>query len=957
MSAVPARFPEFGVPSVVSLLRHDSSEVCGPMVGTRVRESGAVRPAVHRAIVCLDVEAFGDLRRTNLDQVAVRSGFYGALRHALDLSQVVWTDCYHEDRGDGMFLLVPPDVPKSLLVADFPRILVAALREHNQVHRTEARIRLRLAIHAGEVHFDEHGATGVALNFTFRLLGAEALRVALARAPGEVALIVSEWFYQEVVRHDPAHHPDRYERVAVSVKETSATAWIAVPEGADTGSGTHSRISRSVPKWAAAPRQLPPVSAGFAGRAAEMAALTRLAEGVADPGGASAIAVIEGTAGVGKTALAVRWAHQVADWFPDGQLYVNLRGFDPTGFPMTAAEAVRGFLEALGVPDEGIPVSFAGQAAMYQRLIADRSLLVLLDNARDTEQVRPLLPSASGCVVVTSRNRLTGLIAAEGAHPLPLGMLTTPDARQLLAIRIGADRVAAEPGPVEEIISSCARLPLTLSITAARAATHPEFPLSTIAAELRDAHDRLDAFDGGELGTDARAVFSWSYEQLDADTSTLFRLLALHPGPEVTVSAAASLTAVSPRQVLRTLRALARCHLIEEPRPGRFALHDLLRIYAMELAHAQESDQARRAAVGRLLDHYLHTALGVSLRLYPRADPIALQSPRPGTDVQDVADHPAAWAWFEAELPVLLAIIQLAASTGGAHAWQLPWMLVEYLRCSGRWQEWVATHRTGLAAAEAAGDRYGQARSHQGIGRASWRLGLYDEAQVHLQRALDMFGRLDGGVGEATGTHLALSTALENLGSADKALRHAEQALALAEAAGDGLWQARALNRIGWYHALLGQPARALGECRQALTEIREFDDLSGKARTLDSIGYTHHLLGEHQEAAAFLEESLGLRHELCDRYGEATVLTHIGDAHYATGDSSAASAAWQAAASILAELSHPDAAKVTARLTQIPLSAATVSGGALLEQRAMNEAIRQRSAIHRCVVPLLRTR
>jgi tetratricopeptide (TPR) repeat protein len=904
------------------------------MAGRQVGLSNTVRPATHRAIVCLDVEAFGDLSRTNLDQVAVRSGLYVALRRALELSQVAWTDCYHEDRGDGMFLLVPPDVPKSLLVADFPHILVAALREHNRLHRTEARIRLRLAIHAGEIHFDEHGAAGSALNFTFRLLEAKALRIALSRVPGEVALIVSEWFYQEVVLHDPAHHPDRYERVAVSVKETSATAWITVPEVAKTSSRTHSRISQPLPKWAAAPRQLPPVPAGFAGRTAEIAALTRLAEGATAPRGASAIAVIEGTAGVGKTALAVRWAHQVADRFPDGQLYVNLRGFDPTGSPVTAAEAVRGFLEALGVPDEGVPVSFAGQVAMYQRLIADRSLLVLLDNARDTEQVRPLLPSASGCVVVTSRNRLTGLITAEGAHPLSLGLLTISDARQLLAIRIGADRVAAEPEPVDEIISSCARLPLTLSITAARAATNPGFPLSTIAAELRDARDRLDAFDGGELGTDARAVFSWSYEQLSANPAALFRLLALHPGPEVTVSAAASLAAASPKQILRTLRALAQCHLIDEPHPGRFALHDLLRIYAMELAHAHESDQTRRAAVGRLLDHYLHTALGVSLRLDPRADPIALPPPRPGTEIQDVADHPAAWAWFEAELPVLLSIIQLAASTGGSHAWQLPWMLVEYLRRSGRWQEWAATHQTGLAAAEASGDRYGQARSHQGIGRASWRLGLYNEAQVHLQLALGMFGQLDGSVGEIAGTHLALSTAFENLGSAEKALRHAEQALALAGAVGDGLWQARALNRIGWYHALLGQAARALEECQQALTDIREFRDLSGEARTLDSIGYAHHLLGEHQEAAVFLEESLALRHELYDRYGEATVLTHIGDAHNAIGDSSAASAAWQAAVSILAELSHPDIAKVIARLDQIPLSAA-----AGLRQRAAGAA------------------
>jgi hypothetical protein len=877
---------------------------------------------MHCAIVCVDVEAFGNWSRTNLDQIAVRSGLYRALQDAFDLSGVPWIQCYHEDRGDGAFVLVPPDVPKNRLIAGLPQALVEALKEHNQAHRPEARIRLRMAIHAGEVHRDDHGAAGTALNHTFRLLGAEALREALSLSSAVVAMIASQWFFEEVVRHDPANHPDRYRRVSISVKETDTAAWIFVPSAPDPGhealgtAYTHDQAPWSTAKAFALPRQLPPAPAQFTGRAAALTALTRLMDESSVTGLMPMIAVIEGTAGIGKTALAVRWAHQEANRFPDGQLYLNLRGFHPTGRPVAPPEAIRGFLDAFGVPDERIPVSATGQGSLYRSIIASRRMLILLDNARDTEQVRPLLPSFPGCVLVTSRSQLTGLITAEGARPLPLGLLTIEEARQLLANRLGAERVSAEPGPVEEIISSCARLPLTLSIAAARAATHPGFALSTIATELRDAQGGLDVFEGGELDTDARAVFSWSYKQLDNDSARLFRQLALHPGPDITVPAAASLAGVSPKKVRRTMDVLARCHLIDESSPGRFTFHDLLRAYGSELAHTHDAQDERAAAIGRMLDHYLHTASNANVQLYPRTEPVPVSPPSHGTTIQEIVDPRAGWTWFEVELPVLLAIVQLAATTGhGAHAWQLPCMLVEYFRRSGHWESWAAIHRTGLAAAERSGDRYGQARMHQGIGRVAWRLGRYEEAHFHLQQALDMFAEIDSRVAEIVGTHLALSTTFEHLNANADALIHAEEALALSRAADDRLWQARALNRVGWYHALLGRPDQALTECQEALAEIHDLGDRSGEARTLDSVAYAYHLLGDHEQAIAYFVQSLALRHELSDRHGEATVLTHLGDTYKAAGNLPAAHTAWNRAVMILTEIAHPDVADVDARL------------------------------------------
>ncbi len=886
----------------------------------KLGESGISGSAVHRAIVCVDVQGYGDRSRTNADQIAVRAGMYRALDRAFTRSGVAWKDCYNEDRGDGVLILVPPEVTKDLLVTGVIGELAAALREHNREHGPHARIRLRMAVHAGEVHHDQHGVAATAVNLAFRLLEAEVLKRELAAASDVLAVIASQWFYEEVIWHTPSSRPGTYRRVRISVKETEAAAWICLPGHPDPPEGpTPLGLPRAGPTI---PRQLPAVTASFVGRIAELDALTELLEESSE-GRMVVISAIGGTAGIGKSALAVCWAHQVASRFSDGQLYANLRGFDPTGPPVVPAEVIRSFLDALDVRPERIPVSFDAQAGLYRSLLAGRRILVVLDNARDADQVRPLLPGSPGCmVVVTSRDRLTSLIIAEGARPLPLDLLTMDEACQLLARRIGEDRLGAEPGVVQEIITSCARLPLALSIVAARAASHPSFPLSTLAAELkrtRDSHeDRLAAWNGGEVAADARAVFSWSYQQLSLAAARLFRQLGLHPGPDITTAAAASLTGLTVRHVHSVLDELARANLIQERVPGRYAFHDLLRAYAADEAHARDSQSERDAAVQRGLDHYLRTAYAAALLMYPRVGPIPIAPPIEGVIPEQPADYAQAWDWFEAEYPVVLAAIQLSVVTGqSAYAWQLSWALVEFFRRRGHWHECVATQQAALTAAQQSNDRQAQAHIHRTLGRACRWLARYDEAYAHLKQSLYLFEELDDPIGQAH-THLALDGVLGQQGRPAEALPHAQEALTLSRANGDRLGEARALNGIGWCHTLLGDHRLAITYCAQALTLYRDLGDRRGESHTLDSLGYAHDHLGRHQQAIACFDEALALRRELGDRWGQATTLARLGDAHHAVGDFGAARDVWLYSAEILDQLGHPDAGRVHQKLRNL---------------------------------------
>ncbi|NEA35029.1 BTAD domain-containing putative transcriptional regulator [Streptomyces sp. SID13031] len=663
------------------------------------------------------------------------------------------------------------------------------------------------------------------------------------------------------------------------------------------------------------PVQLPPDLGGFVGRAAQLRELdSQLA--ARSTATAAQTCVITGTAGAGKTALAVHWAHRVADQFPDGQLYVNLRGFDPKLPPVGADTAVRGLLEALDVPAARMPATTDAQIGLYRSLLAGRRVLVLLDNARDAEQVRPLLPGAPGCLVlVTSRSQLTSMIALEGALPLDVGLLSRDEALELLANRIGADRIAGEPVAADEIIALSAQLPLALAIVAARAATNGGQPLAALARELRAAGS-LDPFDGGDTVTDIRAVFSWSYHALGASEARLFRLLGLHPGPHLATPAAASLAGAPAPQVQAWLTTLARAHLVVEHTNGRYTLHDLLRTYAAELAHIHDSPAVRRVATHRALDHYLHTSVGAHHLLSPHHEPIPLAPATSGTALEPIPDDRQATAWFTANHSVLLAAIRQAAGAGlDAYAWQLARAMMEFLDRQGQWHDQEDVFRVALAAARRLGDPAGQAHAHRGLGRAYSCLGRHDEAYAQLQLALVLYRDIGDRAGQAR-THVNLAAVLEKDGRGADASRQDHEALVLFGALGDLAGQARALNNIGWYHALQGNHLQAISCCRQALDLHEKTRDRRGRANVWHSLGYAHHHLRRYGEAITYFQDALELYRQVADRYHEADTLVHLGDTQHAAGDPGLARRSWQHARDILAELRHPTVAGVEARLT-----------------------------------------
>uniref|UniRef100_UPI00099E2198 AfsR/SARP family transcriptional regulator n=1 Tax=Streptomyces torulosus TaxID=68276 RepID=UPI00099E2198 len=761
----------------------------------------------------------------------------------------------------------------------------------------------------------------------------------------------------------------------------TAQASAPAPAPAPAGEPNSAYASASAPVPAQLPHDLPT----FTGRRAELEEVLALLDTATTvphtptttptptptPGpsasalGTVVISAIGGMAGIGKTTLAVHWAHRVADRFPDGQLYVNLRGFTPSGAVMGADEAVRVFLDALGVPPERVPHGVDARAALYRSLLAGRRFLVLLDNARDTEQVRPLLPGAPGCLaIVTSRNQLTGLVSAHGAHALTLRPLDTEQARAFLERRLGAARLTGESRAVAEIAALCAGLPLALACVAARAAAHPRFALSAIAAELREAHGSLDAFSRSDASANVGAVFSWSLSAVSADAARLFRLLALHPGPHFSAPATAALAGLPPRRARSLLTELADVHLVHEHAPGRYALHDLLRAHATELLReagpepdgeppagsdtaAERDTTVRRdarvgwdiatghetaaghqlaaghdtaaehdVAVGRLYAYHLHAAHAGQRLLAPQEDPLAPGPVPGGVRVESFGDHEQALAWLTTEYPVLLTVIEAAVRSGRDRlACLLAWALEPYFDRRGHWHDWAATQRTALDAALRLGDPAWEARGLRALARAEGRLGLHELARPRLDRALDLFTGLGDAIGRAD-THRSLGWTCDQAGDLPGALRHNRRALELFRDSGRPAAHASVLNSVGWYHALLGEYREALSHCFQALPLLQDLGDRYGQAATWHSIAFAHHHLGRHRQALLGYGNALGFYQQLGVPYLEASTLVHIGDTHRAMSNHDDAHAAWQQALTILITLGHPDADDVRALLT-----------------------------------------
>jgi DNA-binding SARP family transcriptional activator/Tfp pilus assembly protein PilF len=662
----------------------------------------------------------------------------------------------------------------------------------------------------------------------------------------------------------------------------------------------------------AVPAQIPVGVHGFVGRHAQLGRLDEPSE----------ITVLHGTAGVGKTSLAVRWARSAVDRFPDGQLYVDLHGFSASGAVTSPAAALQGFLEALGVPASRIPLDLDGRAALYRSLLAGRRMLILLDNARDAEQVRPLLPGTpSARAVVTSRNHLNGLIVAYGARSIALDLLAEPEAVRLITERVGADRAAREPAALREMIRRCGGLPLALAVLASHIATRPETPLALLAEELSEETNTLDALASDDPAIDARNVFSWSLRALSPAGARLFRLLGLRFGNEISAPAAASLAALPTAKTRRLIQELRGAQLVAERQPGRYSMHDLLSEYAAELAEQRESATDRREAELRLFDHYLHVSHAARIRMTPAYEYLTLPDPAPGVQVLPIADYEAGQRWFATEYPVLTAAVRRALAAGlPSIAWRLNWAFGKFQQLRGSWQERVDGGHLVLDAVGHAGDRTGEAHTRHGLAVAFSRMGQAGLARGMAEEA----SRIHRETGDDNGEALALTTLammVQRTGEFALSRQHFERSVGLHRRLGTRLGEGQALNAMAWLACTVGDYQEAVAVGQQALEALADQDDPLSRAATWDTIGYAHHRLGRLAEAIDCLRRSIQDHTRSDDRYYLASVRLHLGEALLESGDADGARTEWQLAEQLLVELRHERVAEVRQRLADLDRS------------------------------------
>lgn len=678
------------------------------------------------------------------------------------------------------------------------------------------------------------------------------------------------------------------------------------------------------------PAQLPSSLPVFVGREAELTTASRLVRS-----SEAAIAVVTGMAGIGKTSFAVRWARRSADDFPDGQIYLNLRGFDHAAPPLTPGQAIGTALDALGASPGDVPQDTDARASYYRTWLSGKRVLLLLDNARDAAQVRPLLPGAPGCqVIVTSRDRMAGLVAVEGAHPIQLGVLNDTDSQDLLARRLGEDRTAAEPEATAEIVRLCRRLPLALAVVAGRAATRPALPLSAVVAELRESAGGLDAFDSGDAAADVRAVFSCSYRALGTDAARLFRLFSLHPGPDSGLGALASLVGLPVAHARRLLDELLRTHLMDELSPGRYSTHDLLAAYASELLDEEDTEEERAAARRRMLDHYLHSATNARryLSSVPTPAGVGIPAASPGAHIAEFDGErttaTTAREWFDAEHTVLLACVELAAAKRlDTYSWCLAWALGPYLERRFKWSEVKTAFHQAREAAQRLGDLFAEGYVHGALAQAAVTTDSMAEASAHMTRALELFTAL-GDPALLGKAHSQASWVVERSGDLHGALDHSRQALDLHRSAGvRNVTTGRILNSVGWYLARVGQHEQALAHCQEALPLLKEGGDVMGLADTLLSIGYVHQMSGAYGSAASLYEEALPHLQATGATFNAAVALDELGDIRIRLGRREDALDAWREAADTLDALGHPKADPIRAKIEETTATPAAQAG------------------------------
>ncbi|MFF8910798.1 tetratricopeptide repeat protein [Streptomyces olivaceoviridis] len=655
------------------------------------------------------------------------------------------------------------------------------------------------------------------------------------------------------------------------------------------------------------PRQLPPDLAAFRGREE---ALTTGHE-LTSPEGRVAVSAISGMAGVGKTTLAVHWAHQVAERFPDGQLYVNLRGFENAGRPLDPGEALGGFLRALGVPSDDMPTSTGQRSALFREETAARKLIVVLDNARSAEQVRPLLPDATGCLtIITSRDRLTGLTATEGVCLIGLDVWSEAEALAALSARIGDGRCHAEPEAAAELVGLCGYLPLAVALVGAQLSAAPRMPLSLAVRELRGTQPRLDALSSDDQRVDVRAVFSRSYQALTPEAARFFRYLSVHPGPAVSVEAAASVAALEMPAARRHLRELDSAGLLSRDADGRYTLHDLVRAYGTELFDRERDD--RLAAETRLLD-YLHHNARTANRFVTQFRSGLPDDPAPGVVHVAIANRGGGLSWFRQEEPAATAALRAVDDArlrrrriNLAQEW------VGYNAVAGRWSEEITASRIALDAALRLDDPIAVVRSSRYLARALVETGRVEEADEPVDLILDQLHRLP--VEHRATTERNISWVHGFQSRHTEALEHARRGLAIARELHQRHEIALALIHVGWSLCRLGDHHQTIAMCRQAIPMLRDLKDSRNVGVAWDNIGYAQHHLGDLDAAVVSYRKAIRIYQGIHSDYGQAEVLDNLASAQLERGETEQARESWTRAADLFGALRVARASEVRAK-------------------------------------------
>jgi tetratricopeptide (TPR) repeat protein len=857
----------------------------------------------HQSVVAFDVEGFSDPYRDDSAQAAVRAGVYRVVQESFAAAGIPWNMCVHEDRGDGAIVVVPPDISKVLLLDPLLGSLSAALTGHNRAARLAERIRLRLALHAGEVAMDQHGLSGTDVVVACRLLDAQELRAALRHSPVPLAAIVSDGIYEGIVRHRYRNiEPANYHPVSVRVKRTQLHAWIHLP-GTDSPPVIESEPEALEHDF---PHQLRPDVTTFVNRQREL----KLLDSAGQSGG---LVVLVGPPGVGKTASALRWAHQNQDEYDGGQFYADLGG---TARPVPLAQVFGRFLRALGVAPQRVPIDPEEQAAMFRSLTAGRRLLMLLDNAASADQVRTLLPASPTSVTVATSRAQLGELIAEGARFIQVGRLDPPDGVELLVRTVGADRIMAEAEAADELVALCGGLPIALCVAAARLVSRPKWTVRKVVADLLDEHRRLARLSFSD-DLSVKAVFDVSYQALSPPAARLYRLLGLHPGSDFDSGMAAAVLATSRAEAEQLVDELVTASLLEEVAEDRCRFSDLLNIDARDRAHEEETPVERALCVRRMLDWYLTYATEAGRIVTPHRKGLRRDIEYVPVDQVVFTGHNEALDWLDRERLNLLAAANAAFEQGmPAMTWQLADAMWGLFLFRTHYYDWMQFDLLAVTATQNGPDLAAEAEAQDRLGLLFHALGRNDEAQDHMRRAAELWRALDERHRMASSTERFGFTYLDQ-GRTERAIEHFTEALSGYREVGEQRSVGLALISIGRALIESGRFTDAIDSLQEACAELGtlETPDPYNYARALLALGRAETGAEDWPAARTHLDETLAAMRGMNSRLGEADACWALAELYEKSGVRIRAREYYRRTEVILADLGNPGVSRVRAQL------------------------------------------